>query len=139
MSDPPTIKDIIRDAILRDDESAWTAEEAAQEILDDLQLAGYVIITQEDLSAARTLAGEDIAEGAGPDAICGCGWAITWYEGEWLHVFGEKLAGGTDHDAEPDGWDALLYKGREELAALAEGGDELAELVLSLDENGDGS
>lgn len=89
-------------------------------IISDLGRSGYAIVsvspdgsgyvTLEQLNAAvnqaRAGAGElrggGFTDGAGPDAMCGCGEPITFYEGEWLHVINPRLRGSDDHDAEPD-------------------------------------
>ncbi len=42
---------------------------------------------------------EDIVEDQGPVSACGCGWPITEYGGELLHVFNERLTGSDDHEA----------------------------------------
>ena len=44
----------------------------------------------------------DLIAGQGATADCGCGWPITDYDGEWLHVFNPELTGSDDHDARPD-------------------------------------
>ncbi len=53
------------------------------------------------------ITGEDVTAGAGPDATCGCGEAITWFEGAWLHIFNPELRGTDDHEAEPDDPDSV--------------------------------
>ena len=49
----------------------------------------------------REVTGKDLAADAGEDETCGCGWAITEYGGDWLHVYNPELTGSGDHDAEP--------------------------------------
>ena len=43
----------------------------------------------------------DLIEGQGDIDICGCGYEITEYNGEWLHIINPALAGTDDHDAQP--------------------------------------
>lgn len=43
----------------------------------------------------------DVVAGQGDVADCGCGWPITEYDGEWLHIFNPALTGTDDHDARP--------------------------------------
>lgn len=50
---------------------------------------------------AGPVLGSELIDGAGPDATCGCGYGITYFEGAWLHVFNPELTGTDDHDAEP--------------------------------------
>lgn len=59
------------------------------------------IVSQASRLSAE-LHGEDFTAGAGPDETCGCGEAITWYGGTWLHIANPELRGTDDHDAEPD-------------------------------------
>jgi hypothetical protein len=53
------------------------------------------------LADPEPVRGEDVAEGAGPDDVCGCGEPITMYDGAWLHIFNPELRGTDDHDAHP--------------------------------------
>ena len=52
------------------------------------------------------ITGGDVTDGASEEEeYCGCGEPITWYEGEWLHIYTPELRGSDDHDAEPgDGY-----------------------------------
>lgn len=50
----------------------------------------------------REVRGEEVTEGAGPDDQCGCGDPVTWYGGEWMHIYSEKLRGTDDHTAGPE-------------------------------------
>lgn len=53
---------------------------------------------QED----QPLTGADVTDGASEEAeTCSCGEPITFYDGEWLHIFNPALRGTDDHDAKP--------------------------------------
>lgn len=54
-----------------------------------------------DEGERQPVLGNDVTEGAGPDATCGCGDPVTYYAGEWMHIYSEELRGTGDHNAEP--------------------------------------
>jgi hypothetical protein len=53
------------------------------------------------LQHARDTAHHEVVAGQGETTDCGCGWPITVYDGEWMHVFNPALTGSDDHDPEP--------------------------------------
>lgn len=93
-------------------------------VLASLAENGYAIIdvspdgpghhTTAELDEASSLSGRDLTEGAGPDASCGCGEPITFYDGVWLHIINPELRGTDDHDAEPDDPDSVDWSDYED-------------------------
>lgn len=43
----------------------------------------------------------EIVQNQGEVRACGCGWPMTEYEGDWLHVFNDDLTGTSDHEPSP--------------------------------------
>ncbi len=43
----------------------------------------------------------EIVDSQGEVTDCRCGWPITFYDGEWMHVFNDRFAGTEDHEPSP--------------------------------------
>lgn len=114
--------------------AAFTAQ-----VIHDLSASGYAIVsvspdgpgwvTLKQLNTAvnqaqrdaEELHGGDFTDGAGPDAVCGCGEPITLFEGAWLHIINPELRGTDDHDAEPDDPESVDWSGYEDEDEEGEG------------------
>ena len=84
--------------VLQGSAGMMTLTQRTDRIMRELTLNGYEV---RDTLHPEPIRGEDITEGAGPDAFCGCGEPITMYDGVWLHIFNPELRGTDDHDADP--------------------------------------
>lgn len=84
--------------------------EAGVEILAGIKAEGEALVRQlerftapgEQAAYDRAMQDSlDVTDGIEAHDTCGCGEPIALYEGEWLHVYNERLRGTDDHDADP--------------------------------------
>ena len=58
-----------------------------------------MLIRGEEIPDSEVLT--DLVVGQGDIWPCGCGWPVTELDGEYFHVFNDRLIGTDDHDPEP--------------------------------------